>query len=121
MEKILKVCKSYAVSIMLFIVLTVIAALVFSFTDLPMKYSDVFMIIAVTVTAMLFGFFAGGTFEKRGLIVGICSGCIYVVTIVFAVTTVIGSAFAGEMMSAVYIIPVILSGMSGAAGTNLKS
>ena len=121
MGKLLKVCKGYAVSVILFILLTVIAALVFSVTELPMKHSNVFMIIAVTIAAMLFGFFAGGTFEKRGLIVGVCSGCVYVATIVFAVTTALGSKFAGEMMSAVYIIPVILSGISGAAGTNLKS
>lgn len=121
MEKLLRVCKSYAVSMLLFIVLTVVIALIFSFTDLPMKNSSIFVIVALTITSMVFGFFIGGTFQKRGLIVGTCGGCIYVMTLVFAITTALGSAFAGEMMSAVYIIPVILSGISGAAGTNLKS
>ena len=121
MEKILRVCKGYIVSVILFIILTVIAALIFTVTEAPMKYSGIFMIIAVTITSMLFGFFSGAAFEKRGLIVGACSGYIYAATVVFAVTTALGSKFAAEMMNAVYIIPVILSAVSGALGTNLKS
>ncbi len=121
MEKLLKIIKGYVISGFLFLVFMLILAIAMRSTNLSMAHSEMYSMILLTVSALIFGLSIGITFQKRGLLTGIGFGILYVGIFVFLVTMLFHMSFAAGILNAAYLLPVLFSGIGGMIGTNLKN
>ena len=120
MEKLLKISKGFGISIIFFILLNILTAVLLRYTNLPEKLSIIFLVVTMTVCCMILCIFVGNAFSRRGLLLGIIFSSAYLVLLIYLLVLEFDTNFQAGLLKPIYIIPVIGGAIGGIVGTNLK-
>ncbi len=120
MEKITRICKCYAISLMGFGVLTLLGALLTRLTPFPEEWGFSFVVAAMTLCCLFAGMYMSSCFQKAGLLVGLLSS----VALLAFVLLLVGAWFSSfpnlSMLKPAYLIPVGGGIIGGIWGVNIK-
>ena len=118
MEFIRKTIKSFALCLAIFAALTFVLAAMIQFTSFRESWAFGGLVVALSLTTMIFGRLESGITGKRGLLTGAASAVVRVFIILF----ISGEMFSGNAglsgISVFYAIPVITGAAGGIAGAN---
>lgn len=110
--------KAYCVSVVIFIILTLLYAGVIKWTPLPESWSFEGLIAMMSIATLIFGFMEGVLIGKKGIVTGVLASTIFLlITLTIAKIAFDGSVNI-NILKTQYIVPLI-SGVIGAiVGTN---
>lgn len=115
-----KTLKAYIIVICVFILLTLLLAVLLRFTAFDEDWSFIGLVVVLSVTTLLLGIMEGNVIGKRGLLAGIVSAAVFLAIILLAV----GSVFAGtpgkESIHVSYLIPLLSGAVGGILGANSR-
>ena len=115
-----KLLKGYLLSILIFVVLTAVAALLLKFTGVPESAGWICLIAAMSLSCLFLGAFTGNLSGKRGLLYGLLASVILVALLVFFVLLCFSVQFSPEVLSWKHAIPLVFGMLGGVGGANLK-
>lgn len=121
MERTLKLCKGGLISIAIFIVITILIGILLKFTSMPERLSDIYLIIALSLSCAFMGLYSGNLFGQRGLIAGLFFSTILLGVILIITALSYQAPISSEMFSLTHLIPLVCGACSGIVGTNMKN
>jgi len=119
MERTLKLIKGTLISIIIFVLMSLLAGLLLTTTGLPERYTGFYLIIALSVSCAFMGLYAGNLLEKKGLFSGVAFSVILTGVILTIVSLCFGDFISAGALSFHYMIPLSFGGIFGIVGTNL--
>lgn len=120
MEKITKICKGYLISLLAFGVLTLIGALLLTFTPFPENWNFYYLLTALTLVCLFIGMYMGNYFQHAGLLVGLVFSAGLLVLILLIVGTCFSTLPSLTMFKSAYFLPLGLGILGGIMGANMK-
>ena len=110
--------KAYCVSVVIFIILTLLYAGVIKWTPLPESWSFEGLIVMLSIATMIFGFMEGVLIGKKGIITGVLTSVVFLLITLITAKIVFDGSVNINILKTQYIVPLI-SGIIGAiVGTN---
>jgi len=120
MGTIKKLLKGYLLSVVLFMILTIGAALLLKFTALPESTNEICLIVAMSASCLFLGLFVGNLFGKRGILYGLFFSAILMFIIFFLTLLSFSAQFTWDILNWKYAIPILFGAIGGITGANLK-
>ena len=120
MQKMFRIVKGYILSLGVFLFLTFVLAVILRNTGMPLQFAMPFGILVCTAAAFLFGMVFGSTFEKRGLFFGFFSAVLFMGLLTVLAAAAVQAEAVSLPRNPWFVIPVIVGGVGGIAGVNLK-
>ncbi len=120
MDILRRTLKVYVISVICFIVLTMILAALIYFTGFKESWSFIGLVTVLSLTSLLTGMMEGNVIGKRGILVGIASSFVLMLIILLAAGGVFADTFGINDLSLFYVIPLIAGCIGGVMGTNLN-
>lgn len=122
MEILRKSLKAYVLAAVIFALLTLALAAAVSFTGFKENWAFGGLIGALTLAAVVLGFFEGRIMGRKGILTGIAAALLFLLIVLFFVNGILMSNLGIGELSVFYLIPVVggaaggVVGVSGASG-----
>ncbi|MCI9596414.1 MAG: TIGR04086 family membrane protein [Firmicutes bacterium] len=120
MEKIMRICKGYIISLVTFGILTLVGALLMKVTPFPEEGGFQFIVGAMTICCMFVSMYMSSYFQKAGLLIGLVSSVLMLVLILLIVSACFFSFLNLSMLRLAYLVPIGGGLIGGIWGANLK-
>lgn len=120
MEKIMRICKGYIISLIGFGILTLVGALLMKATPFPEEWGFPFIVAAMTLCSLFVSMYLSSYFQKAGLLIGLASSILLLVLILLIVSACFVSFLNLSMLRLAYLIPVGGGLIGGIWGANMK-
>ncbi|MEG2199231.1 MAG: TIGR04086 family membrane protein [Anaerovorax sp.] len=121
MEKTLKVLKGFGISILIFLLCSVIFGVLLKFTGLPEKWGIYYILISLCFASVFFGFYMGYLLKKRGLLYGFAYSAMLVIAIVYVTGVLCMQPFILGFNDLRYLVCIVFGGIGGMLGVNAKN
>lgn len=121
MEFIRKTLKAFAFSLMIFMILTLILALLIQFTSFQEEWAVYGLAACLSIACLILGVSEGIVTGRKGIITGAAAAAVFILIIRFAVCAVFSSMSGITDMSLLYIIPLLTGAAGGVMGSNRSS
>ena len=118
MNKLRKILKAILIGIVVFCSLTVLVALLISYTSVSEKYSYIALIAVVTIVCIVISFFVGCLFDSKGILVGLITSIVTVETLILTIQLVLLGEINSLVPDIFYVISVLFGTVAGIAGVN---
>ena len=112
--------KVFTAGTVLFIVLSLLLALMICYGGFKENWAFAGLIAVLTADTLLIGYMQGTAAGKRGLLTGMMSSLIFVLIIALIVCSVFSNPFEFKDISIYHMIPIAIGGLGGAAAVSLK-
>lgn len=110
--------KAYCISVVIFIILTLLYAGVIKWTPLPESWSFEGLIVMMSIATLIFGFMEGVLIGKKGIVTGVIASTVFLLFTLIIAKIVFDGSVNINILKTQYIVPLI-SGIIGAiVGTN---
>lgn len=120
MEKLVKICKGYLISLLAFGALTLIGALLLKFTPFPENWNFYYVLTALTLVCLFIGMYMGNYFQRAGILIGLAFSAVLLVLILLIVGACFSTLPSLAMFKCAYFLPLGTGMLGGILGTNMK-
>lgn len=120
MNYILKFVKGYLMSFSIFLLLSFLLAVCIKFTSMPESIAAYALIGIISVSTLFLGIFSGKIIGKNGLLWALITSGIFVFLIIFGTNCAYFKELSLGNFNIQYLIPVIIGGIGGIIGVNVK-
>ena len=120
MEKVIKNVKGFVYSIVLFFVLTLLASLLIKMTPIPEAWSTYYLLIALSITCIFLGIYAGCFMKKRGFLYGALYSIVLILIIIIFNLIVFNTGIQNGIGLLRYLICVLFGSVGGMIGVNMR-
>lgn len=120
MEKIMRICKGYIISLVAFGILTLMGALLMKATPFPEEWGFQFIVAAMTLCCLFVSMYMASYFQKAGLLIGLVSSVLLLVLILLIVSACFFSFLNLSMLRPAYLVPLGGGLIGGIWGANMK-
>ncbi|MFV0517592.1 MAG: TIGR04086 family membrane protein [Aminipila sp.] len=120
MNYLAKMMKGYFISFVIFLLLTILLAFFIKMTSLPEGMSFYYLIASICIATFFLGIFSGKLIGRNGLISAIIISAIFVFLIIFSANCIFFRELSLDSFNPLYLIPVIIGGIGGIIGVNVK-
>lgn len=114
-----KSLKAYIVSMILFVLLTAALAALVTFTGFKEEWTFAGLVISMTISSLILGYFEGRAIGRRGMIWGALAALIFVALIILSAGGVFSDMPEASGKTITYLIPIVggsAGGIIGVAG-----
>ena len=118
MDIIRKSIKAYVCAMTVFLMLTLLLALIIRFTAFPEEWSYAGLIAMLSVASMFLGILEGKIIGKRGLLTGAVSSFLFITIIIIIIGCAFAESFGSDTLDIFYLIPILTGTIGAIAGTN---
>jgi len=120
MNYLCKLVKGYLLAFIIFLILTTVITVFIKFTSVPESFSVYYLIAAMCIATLFLGVFSGKLIRKKGLLSAIGLSAVFVFLIVFGINCTYFQDLTLNSFRAQYGIPVVIGGIGGIIGVNVK-
>ena len=120
MDKIIRICKGYFISLIAFVFFTLLGAAILKLTPFPESWSFFYLLAAMAVVSLFIGMYMSSFFQKAGLLTGIIFSAILVLFILLIVSACFSSFLSPSMFTPAYLLPIGAGALGGIMGANIK-
>lgn len=121
MEILRKSLKAYLLVVVIFALLTLALAAAVSFTGFKESWTFGGLVGALTLSSVVIGFFEGRIIGHKGIVTGIAAALLFLLIVLFSVSSAFESALGIGKLSIFYLIPIVggaVGGIVGVSGAN---
>ena len=112
--------KGLILSVCIFMILSFLFAPIIFLTNLSESNGIFYVIAILCVSSFAYGFYSGKKIGQKGLIVGAISAFIFLLVVLFSVFIAFFKEPNIDFLSPIYVLPILLGGIGGIVGVNVK-
>jgi putative membrane protein (TIGR04086 family) len=110
--------KAYCISVVIFIILTLVYAGVIKWTPLPESWSFEGLIVMMSIATLIFGFMEGVLIGKKGIVTGVIASTVFLLITLIMAKIVFDGSVNINILKTQYIVPLISGAIGAIVGTN---
>ncbi len=121
MEKTIKTMKGFGISLMIFVVMVTLFALLLKTTGLPEKLSFLYVLISMSLATLFLGVFLGHLTGGKGLIYGFLGALLFTFIIFYTLNVFFNQPLQFQLIHLRYLVPIFFGGIGGVIGVNMRN
>ncbi|MBN7772435.1 TIGR04086 family membrane protein [Clostridium aminobutyricum] len=115
-----KILKGYLLAFFIFFLFTVFITLLIKFTAVPESQAALYLLAGLSLSTIFLGLYMGNLIGKHGLMVALAFSLLYTFLVLFAVLCAYSKPINPQSFDVKYAVPVLLGGIGGIIGVNLR-
>lgn len=113
--------KAFLFTLTFFCVLVLFIGVLLRVTDLPERFTAIYMLVALSCSCLVLGLFAGYAMKKKGYLYGALFSAIFLLCVISGAMFLAGSSLRLEMAQLKYGLCILCGAAGGMVGVNIRT